>query len=124
MEENNNNLSRWRGPLESRNVGRIEGTKNRVTQNIRKAYQDLVEGNLDNMSAWIGQIAAENPKDAMEIMIKLSEYVIPRLARTELTGANGEDVFKNVTFQFGPSVNSDQRNQETLPPSDIEDLEE
>lgn len=123
MSEENNNLSRWRGPLESRNVGRVEGTKNRVTQNIRKAYQDLVEGNLDNMSQWIGQIAAENPKEAMELMIKLSEFVIPKLARTELTGANGDDVFKNVTFQFGPDINSDQRDQATLPPSNIEDLD-
>ncbi len=123
MSEDNNSLSRWRGPLESRNVGRMEGTKNRVTQNIRKAYQDLVEGNLDNMSQWIGHIANENPKEAMELMIKLSEFVIPKLARTELTGANGDDVFKNVTFQFGPDVNSDQRNQDTLPPSNIEDLD-
>lgn len=123
MSEENNGLSRWRGPLDARNVGRVEGTKNRVTQNIRKAYQDLVEGNLDNMSQWIGQIANENPKEAMELMIKLSEFVIPKLARTELTGANGDDVFKNVTFQFGPDVNSDQRNQDTLPPSNIEDLD-
>ena len=123
MSEENNGLSRWRGPLDARNVGRVEGTKNRVTQNIRKAYQDLVEGNLDNMSQWIGQIAAENPKEAMELMIKLSEFVIPKLARTELTGANGEDVFKNVTFQFGPDINSDQRDQTTLPPSNIEDLD-
>jgi hypothetical protein len=123
MSEENNGLSRWRGPLDARNVGRVEGTKNRVTQNIRKAYQDLVEGNLDNMSQWIGHIANENPKEAMELMIKLSEFVIPKLARTELTGANGDDVFKNVTFQFGPDVNSDQRNQDTLPPSNIEDLD-
>lgn len=117
------NLSKWRGPIESRNVGRNHGAKNKVTQNIRKAYQDLVEGNLQNMSLWIANIAADDPKQAMEIMIKLSEFVIPKLARTEVTGQDGDDLFKNITFNFGPDVNSDERDQRTLPPSDIEDLD-
>ena len=95
----------WRGPESLANRdGRPAGSKNKNTSAIRTAYQNLVEYNLENMSLWIGQVAAENPEKAMDLMIKLSEYVIPKLARTEVTGSGGEDLFKNLKFEFGPSV--------------------
>jgi hypothetical protein len=43
----------------------------------------------------------------MELMLKLSEYIIPKLARQEITGQDGEDLFKDIKFQFGPDVNDD-----------------
>ena len=89
--------------------GRPVGSKNLVTQKIRKAYQELTENNLDNMTAWLAEIAADNPKEAMELMLKLSEFIIPKLARQELTGNDGEDLFKNVKFEFGPDVNDDTK---------------
>jgi hypothetical protein len=44
-------------------------------------------------------------------MIRLSEYILPKLARTEMTGQDGDDLFKNIRFEFGPGVNSDDRDQ-------------
>ena len=38
-------------------------------------------------------------------MIRLSEYILPKLARTEMTGADGDDLFKNIKFEFGPDAN-------------------
>ena len=84
--------------------GRPKGVENRNTREIREAYQRLVESNLENMSLWIADIASENPEKAMDTMIKLSEYVIPKLARQELVGNDGSDLFKNVKFEFGPDV--------------------
>ena len=92
--------------------GRPKGSKNKQTQAIRKAYQELVEGNLENLQTWLVLVAEKDPKEAFEMMIKLSEYVIPKLARTEVTGMDGEDLFKNVKFDFGPDVNSDERQQD------------
>ena len=86
-------------------AGRKPGTKNKTTKHIREAYQKLTEDNLDNMSIWISQIASEDPAKAMGTMIKLSEYILPKLARTELTGNDGNDLFKNIKFEFGPDVN-------------------
>ena len=40
-------------------------------------------------------------------MLKLSEYMIPKLARQEVTGADGADLFKNIKFEFGPDINDD-----------------
>lgn len=85
--------------------GRPKGSKNKQTAAIREAYQRLTESNLENMTQWINQVAADNPKEAFELMIKLSEYVIPKLARTEVTGNDGDDLFKNIKFQFGPDIN-------------------
>jgi hypothetical protein len=57
-----------------------------------------------NMSMWIQQIAADNPEKAFKLMLEMSEFVLPKLNRTELTGNNGDDLFKSLTFEFGPSV--------------------
>ena len=108
----------WRGPVGSNPGGRPKGSKNRNTQLIREAYQQLTENNLVAMSEWISRVAEEDPAKAFDLMIKLSEFIIPKLARTELTGQNGDDLFKNLRFEFGPSV------QERLDSLDaIEDIE-
>ena len=109
MENNNEEKPKtigWRGPEHLANrKGRPPGTKNKNTQLIREAYQKLTEDNLTNMSIWIQQIAADNPEKAFKLMLEMSEFVLPKLNRTELTGSNGDDLFKNITFEFGPSVN-------------------
>jgi hypothetical protein len=95
----------WRGPEHLANrKGRLLGSKNKNTQLIREAYQKLTEDNLLNMSMWIQQIAADNPEKAFKLMLEMSEFVLPKLNRTELTGNNGDDLFKSLTFEFGPSV--------------------
>jgi hypothetical protein len=85
-------------------TGRPKGIQNKTTEKIKQAYQRLLEDNLDNMSDWLADIAAEDPKDAVELMLKLSEYIIPKLARQEVTGMDGEDLFKNIKFEFGDNV--------------------
>ena len=85
--------------------GRAKGKPNKTTKEIREAYQKLVEDNLTNMTKWLGEVAAENPEKAMELMLKLSEYMIPKLARQEVTGADGADLFKNIKFEFGTPIN-------------------
>lgn len=85
--------------------GRPKGKPNKTTAEIREAYQKLVEDNLTNMTKWLGEVAQQNPEKAMELMLKLSEYMIPKLARQEVTGADGADLFKNIKFEFGTPIN-------------------
>lgn len=85
--------------------GRPKGKPNNVTIEVREAYQKLTEDNLGNMSLWLAQIAVDDPAKAMDLMLRLSEFIIPKLARTELTGNDGDDIFKNIKFQFGPDIN-------------------
>jgi len=88
--------------------GRKKGVPNKQTKEIREAYQRLTESNLNNMSEWLQQVATDDPAKAMDLMLRLSEYIIPKLARQEMVGNDGEDLFKNVKFQFGPDVNDDE----------------
>jgi|TARA_R110000737_G_C14156493_1_gene408695 hypothetical protein len=88
--------------------GRVKGSKNKATKEIREAYQKLTEDNLENMNRWLLQVSHEDPAKAMDLMLRLSEYIIPKLARQEVVGNDGEDLFKNVKFSFGPDINNDQ----------------
>lgn len=89
--------------------GRKPGSTNRNSQAIKEAYQNLLENNLENMNIWLGKIAEKDPKGAAEFMLKLSEYILPKLARTEVTGNDGEDLFKNVSFQFNTANNGESK---------------
>ena len=89
--------------------GRPKGAQNKQTRDIRQAYQNLVEMNLENMTSWLAMVAAEDPEKAMDLMLKLSEYIIPKLARQEVVGNDGSDLFKNVKFNFGPDINDEQK---------------
>ena len=84
--------------------GRPKGTQNKTTQEIKLAYQRLLQSNLENMSAWLGEVAADDPDKALNLMLKLSEYIIPKLARQEVVGHDGEDLFKNIKFEFGDNI--------------------
>jgi hypothetical protein len=73
-------------------------TPNRTTKEIREAYQAFVENNIDDFQAWLGQI--DDPAKRFQIIIAISEYFVPKLNRTEVTGQDGKDLFANVTFNF------------------------
>ena len=62
--------------------GRKKGVPNKQTAEIREAYQRLTEANLENMTHWLQSIAADDPAKAMDMMLKLSEFIIPKLAST------------------------------------------
>ena len=68
----------------SKTGGRDKGTPNKVTKEIKEAFQTLVEGNIDNLDNWINETAKKDPAKAIDIILKISEYVLPKLSRTEL----------------------------------------
>lgn len=77
--------------------GRKEGTPNKVTKDIREAYKLLIEANLPNLTKWLERIAMKDPERAIRILADLSEYVIPKLARTEHTGEGGKPIETKTT---------------------------
>lgn len=66
--------------------GSRKGVPNHATRDVRKAFGLLVESNTAHMQGWLEAVAKEDPAKALDLMAKLAEYVIPRLARTELSG--------------------------------------
>ncbi len=63
--------------------GRPKGVVNKATKDIKEAYKNLIELNLEQMSEWMQRVGEQNPAKAIELMANLSEYVIPKLSRTD-----------------------------------------
>jgi hypothetical protein len=78
--------------------GRPPGTPNKSTAAVREAIARMAEDNAENFAEWLTKVAAESPEKACDIYLKAIEYHIPKLARTEVTGAeNGPLTIKVVT---------------------------
>ena len=74
-------------------AGKPKGAVNKTSNKIREAFQKLIEDNLENMTIWLTQVAADDPKSALDIMTKLGEYTTPKLARVE----NKHEVDEGIT---------------------------
>jgi hypothetical protein len=93
--------------LTNRGRGRPKGTPNRSTTEFRDTIRDLLEGNKDNVSKWLADIAEgdeeqdrrPDPYRALDMLAKLAEYAAPKLARTEHVGANDGPVELTITWQ-------------------------
>ena len=64
--------------------GREKGTPNKTTSEVREAYRMLVESHQQHFALWLRQVARQDPYKAMDLMIRISEYFIPKLARTDM----------------------------------------
>jgi hypothetical protein len=79
--------------------GRTKGIPNKATAGIREAIHHVLESNKDNMNEWLKRVAKDNPDKALDLMIKLSEFSIPKLTRTQLQH-EGEITNKTITVSF------------------------
>ena len=79
-------------------AGSRKGVPNKATKEIREAFKLLVEGNLDNMKVWLSDVAEEDPEKALNILLKMSEFVVPKLQRQEIEHEiRDKQVIINVT---------------------------
>lgn len=79
--------------------GRPKGSPNKTTQEVRDAYQLFTEVNMDKFQEWIDKVATKNPAKAMEIVLAMSEYFLPKLQRTEVAH-EGEIEINTPTINF------------------------
>jgi len=91
--------SNWKVGDGTAGPGRPKGTPNKSTTIVREAIANLLERNAPNMDRWLNEVADKDPHKALDIIQKLSEYHIPKLARTEVTGLDGAPQQHVVTWQ-------------------------
>jgi len=83
-------------PFQKGNTGKPKGALNKTTKDIKEAYKMLIEANIPNLTEWLERVAETNPEAALKYLSALSEYVIPKLRRTEVTG----EIDTTITVQF------------------------
>lgn len=61
--------------------GRPKGSPNTDTGLIKDAYNQIITSNLENVNDWIEEVGRTNPFQAIRIILKMSDYIIPKLSR-------------------------------------------
>lgn len=84
--------------------GSRKGRPNHATANAREAIGRLVDDNVWRLQGWLNEVAE---KDGPEAARHLLEIAAPRLARTELTDADGKPL--NLVLMVPPKASSDGR---------------
>ena len=102
--------------------GRQKGVPNKATKMAREAFAQLVDGNAHKLEEWLSMVAygvpmtnqkgeiiykddvpiyrvPPSPKDAIDLVQKIAEYHVPKLARTELVGDETKPVRHIVTWK-------------------------
>lgn len=71
--------------------GRPKGIPNRATANAREAIGAFVDGNAHRLQEWLEEVyEAQGAVAALRCFADFIEYHVPKLARTEVTGKDGE----------------------------------
>lgn len=79
--------------------GSRKGVPNKSTAQAREAIAMFVDGNADRLQGWLDQIAQDKgPQAAFDCFTSLLEYHVPKLARHEHTGNNGDKIKVEVTW--------------------------
>lgn len=103
----------WTPGVSGNPSGKPKGAQNKVAEEIKLAFAQLLQNNVPQLEEWIARVGERDPAKGLEIYIKLSERFVPQLSRQEVTGADGKDLFQNVSFNFITA--DDDSNNEQLP---------
>ena len=76
--------------------GRKKGVPNKSTADIREAFKNLIELNLEQMQKDLKEL---EPKDRLKFIIDLSTFVIPKLKQADIN-IDTDKNFNPVTISF------------------------
>jgi hypothetical protein len=69
--------------------GRVAGVPNKLTSDVRTAIASFAEANASKLQVWLDAIARRDPARAADLYVRVLEYHVPKLARTEINGEIG-----------------------------------
>jgi hypothetical protein len=64
--------------------GRPKGAVNRSTEMMKVTIARAIDNTLNTLSADLEKIKKKDPERAIELALKLMEFTLPKLSRTEL----------------------------------------
>jgi hypothetical protein len=67
-------------------TGRPKGAINRSTEMMKLTIARAVDNTLNTLSADLEKIRKDDPERAIELALKLMEFTLPKLSRTEMRG--------------------------------------
>jgi hypothetical protein len=107
----------WTPGVSGNPAGKPKGAQNKVAEEIKHAFSQLLQNNVPQLEEWIARVGERDPAKALEIYTKISERFVPQLSRQEVTGADGKDLFQNVSFNFitADDESTDPIELQTLP---------
>lgn len=79
-------------PFKEGNKGKPKGAISKVTKVNQQFWQLILDGEADNITASLKDVRKDSPTDYLKIILNMTEFVMPKLARTELTGKDGDQL--------------------------------
>lgn len=78
---------------------------------LNQSYIDLLNGNVEKVSAWLDSVAERNPAEAIRLLIELTEFVAPKLKAAEVkisadVGAAGQKRLQDMSLDELQTLNS------------------
>jgi hypothetical protein len=73
--------------------GKPKGSANKTTIELRETFQKILKKNIRQIQSDLQQL---EPKDRLRIILQMSEFIIPKLQRTQLAG--GENIHSEENF--------------------------
>lgn len=87
--------------------GRPKGALNRSTEMMKLTIARAVDNTLNTLSADLEKIKKNDPERAIELALKLMEYTLPKLSRTEVK-AEVEQRIQQITVNIQQSGSNER----------------
>lgn len=87
----------------SKTGGRKKGIPNAITHDLREVIRELIEGNVERIRQDLEML---DPKERVNAWLKLTEFVLPKLQRSEVDATiNTESVEAKTWVIEIPAIN-------------------
>ena len=80
--------------------GRQRGTPNKLTARLREAFTELLEDNMGKVQELFDKVAEKNPQKALELLLKLSEFALPKLRAIEVNNELEEAMHTSLDIRI------------------------
>lgn len=78
--------------------GRQAGGKNQSTEKLRRAFADLLDGRIENLSDDLEKLS---PKDRIQMIYRIADHVLPKMQAIEADLLEQKEIIITDNTQLG-----------------------